>query len=189
MKKLLLLLILSISTVSLACWYNYYNYEDYIYGINNFERHSGIQFINENGKMTSKYTVSNNMVVDFPISVSMKITSDSTVNGTHKPEVMYCALQYRVLPYGEWVTVAEHDFKAGSIPLNALPNFYLGKNNINPIGCKKDDVIMIRLYVTDGTWQSGELDDMCADKLGKHDGNKRKDLITLLDTYEYTLAN
>ena len=48
---------------------------------------------------------------------------------------------------------------------------------------------MIRLYVTDGTWQSGELDDMCADKLGKHDGNKRKDLVTLLDTYEYTLAN
>jgi hypothetical protein len=188
MKKLIALLIASISYVSSACWYRYYNYEDYIYGINNFDRFASIEFVTESGKQSSKYTVKNNMVVDLPLSVSMKLVSNSNVNGAAKPEIKYCALQYRVLPYGEWVTVAEHQFSTGNIEFDELPKFYLGKNNINPLNCKKDDVIMIRLYVTDGVWQSGELDSLCTEHLKTNwDGNKRKDLLTLQDTYSYTL--
>lgn len=188
MKKFIALATLFISFTVSACWYNFYNYEDYIFGVNNFERHSDVEFVTEDGKTTTRYNVKNNMVVDFPISVSMKLTSDSTVNNVDKPEIIYTALQYRVLPDGEWITVAEHDFNAGQIPLDAAPSFYLGRNNINPLNCKKDDVIMIRLYATDGQWQSGDLSDMCDKKLGHFEGNRRKDLLTLQDSYEYTLA-
>ena len=61
------------------------------------------------------------MVVDFPISVSVKLVSNDEVvlsdeNGNKvtvpnelpnnvKKEIISCALQYRVLPNGNWVTV------------------------------------------------------------------------------------
>ena len=48
MKKILAILLTGISIAAEACWYNFYNYEDYIYGINNFNRHSDVSFITAN---------------------------------------------------------------------------------------------------------------------------------------------
>lgn len=80
-------------------------------------------------------------------------------------EYVTCKLQYRVLPNGSWVTVAERNFEPDTIPANAMPTFYLGRNNITPKGLKQGDVIMIRVYVSRGTTESGDLDDLCNEKL------------------------
>jgi hypothetical protein len=79
MKKLISLFLIGVSTVANACWYNFYNYEDYIFGINNFKRHADVSFITANNTQTTKYKVTNNMIVDLPISVSMKLTSNTTI--------------------------------------------------------------------------------------------------------------
>lgn len=102
-----------------------------------------------------------------PITVNVKLTSGSTVQFSEeaKPEIVTCVLQYRVLPKGNWVTVKEYLTPSGTIPFTAPPFAYFGKNNIWPKDIKAGDVIMIRLYITDGMYQSGNLLDKCEDKL------------------------
>ncbi len=177
MKKLgvLLAAIAAFTTTAFGCWYKFYNYEDYIYAINNREVHTEQVIVSDTANKKIQYTVKNNMVVDFPVSVSVKLVSNDavvldnneggqTTVTNQKPEIISCALQYRVLPNGNWVTVQKYETETGTIPQAYPPNFYLGRNNIYP-KCKKGDVIMIRLYVTDGIWQSGDPASMCADKL------------------------
>lgn len=177
MKKLAVLLaaVIAYGTTAFGCWYKFYNYEDYIYSINNREVHTQQVIVTDKSQNKVQYTVKNNMIVDFPISVSVKLVSNDEVvlndqNGNNvtlskeKQEIISCALQYRVLPNGNWVTVQKYETASGTIPSSYPPNFYLGRNNIFP-KCKKGDVIMIRLYVTDGIWQSGDPASMCADKL------------------------
>lgn len=182
MKKLAVLLaaVMAYGTTAFGCWYKFYNYQDYIYAINNREVHTQQVIVTDKSQNKVQYTVKNNMVVDFPISVSVKLVSNDEVvlsdeNGNQvtvpnelpnnvKKEIISCALQYRVLPNGNWVTVQKYETASGTIPNSYPPNFYFGRNNIFP-KCKKGDVIMIRLYVTDGIWQSGDPASMCADKL------------------------
>ena len=93
------------------------------------------------------------MTVDFPVTAVMKLVSNSKIildDKTKKPEILRCMLQYRVLPRGNWITVEEYSTPTGSIPMSFPPAAYLGRNNIWPKNCKAGDVIMIRLYVTDG---------------------------------------
>ena len=108
MKKLAVLLtaVIAYGTTAFGCWYKFYNYEDYIYSINNREVHA------ESVKITDKtdknntvttYKVKNNMVVDFPVSVAVKLVSQDKVvlddsngnptdTGITKAEVLSCAL-------------------------------------------------------------------------------------------------
>lgn len=177
MKKLAVMLaaVMAYGTTAFGCWFKYYNYEDYIYSINNREVHTQQVIVTDKSKDKVQYTVKNNMIVDFPISVAVKLVSNDAVvlndeNGNpitlseEKKEIMSCALQYRVLPNGNWVTVQTYETASGTIPSSYPPNFYLGRNNIFP-KCKKGDVIMIRLYVTDGIWQSGDPASMCTNQL------------------------
>lgn len=173
MKKLAVLLaaVMAYGTTAFGCWYKFYNYEDYIYSINNREVHAeSIKITDKNNKVVT-YRVKNNMVVDFPLSVAVKLVSQDKVilddsngnptdTGIEKDEVLSCALQYRVLPNGNWVTVQKYETPTGTIPNSYPPNFYFGRNNIFP-KCKPGDVIMIRVYVTDGVWQSGDPASMC----------------------------
>lgn len=63
---------------SFGCWYNRISYNDYIYGVNNFERHAEATIAKgDDGKALTTYTVKNNMTVDFPVTVTMKLVSDS----------------------------------------------------------------------------------------------------------------
>ena len=48
---------------------------------------------------------------------------------------------------------------------DAVPSFYLGRNNIYPVGLKAGDVIMVRLYVSRGMTESGDIEDKCDKKL------------------------
>lgn len=176
---------------SFGCWYNRISYNDYIYGVNNFERHAEAKVEKDagDGKAVTTYTVQNNMTVDFPVTVTMKLVSDSQVildDDTKKPEILRCALQYRVLPNGNWTTVEEYKVPTGNIPMSAPPAAYLNRNNIWPKKCKAGDVIMIRLYVTDGSFQSGDLADKCDEQLGYGKSAKHPDKYTLPDAFTYT---
>lgn len=166
------------ATTTSACWYKYTQYNDYIYGINNFINHT---MVNDNGSDIT-FMVQNNQIVDLPCSVSINLEQNSVLAEGEDPDLetthVICKLQYRVLPAGDWIDVAEREFEHGTIPVDALPAFYFGRNNIHPQGLKKGDVIMIRLYVQRGPYTSGEEEDLCANKLFD---NKFQ------DTYHYTI--
>lgn len=179
-----------VTTSAFGCWYNRISYNDYIFGVNNFERHTEATITKgSDGKAVTKYKVENNMVVDFPVTVTMKLVSDSKIildDTTKKPEILRCALQYRVLPNGNWTTVEEYKVPTGTIPMSAPPAPYLNRNNIWPKKCKAGDVVMIRLYVTDGSFQSGDLADKCEEYLDYGKSAKFPSKYTLPDTFEYT---
>ena len=179
-----------IAAQAFGCWYNRISYNDYIFGVNSFERHTEATISKGgDGKATTTYSIENNMVVDFPITVTVKLVSDTQVildDETKKPELLRCALQYRVLPSGSWTTVEEYKVPTGKIPVSAQPATYLGKNNVWPKKCKAGDVIMIRLYVTDGSFQSGDLADKCEEQLGYNKSVKFPGKYTLPDTFNYT---
>lgn len=193
MNKLLATLatIVLAATTVFGCWYNRISYNDYIFGVNKFERHVEATVTkDEDGKAKTTYHVKNNMVVDFPVTVTMKLVSDSQIildDETKKPELLRCALQYRVLPNGNWTTVEEYKVPTGKIPMSAPPAAYLNRNNIWPKKCKAGDVVMIRLYVTDGSFQSGDLADKCEEQLGYGKSTKFPSKYTLPDTFDYTL--
>ena len=195
MKKLIAIAAIFASLAANACWYYFYQYEDFIKGINNFQRHANAEIVtwNDHGQpvRTTQYSVENNLVVDFPITVSVKLVSDTpifigAVTETNKAELLECALQYRVLPNGKWVTVEHYTTPTGTIGIDTATDFYLGQNNIAP-KCKKGDVIMIRLYVTDGIWQSGPLEEDCSRMLGVGQSEKFPDKYTLPDFFTYNL--
>jgi len=74
MKKILLIFAAFLSTTAFSCWFGTYDYEDYIYSINNIQLHTSSVKV-QPYHTTVKYTIKNNMVVDFPISVSVKLVS------------------------------------------------------------------------------------------------------------------
>lgn len=179
------------TTTAFGCWYNRISYNDYIFGVNNFERHAEAKIEKDkgDGKAVTSYTVHNNMTVDFPVTVTMKLVSDSQIildDDAKKPEILRCALQYRVLPNGNWTTVEEYKVPTGTISMSAAPAAYLNRNNIWPKKCKAGDVVMIRLYVTDGSFQSGDLADKCDEQLGYGKSVMHPDKYTLPDTFTYT---
>lgn len=193
MKKILILLTLLNSFVANACWYEYKTRKDYISGINNFEYHT---IIKDAETANTSYIVKNNMKVDFPISVSVKIFTDTfdniSISETNKVSIstdIQCKLQYRILPNGGWITVNEQIHKVDSIDSDLQPSFYLGRNNIMPLNCKAGDVIMIRLYVTNGVYQTGDLNSMCDKLLKSGNSTENSNLKTLNDEYTYKISD
>ena len=115
-----------VSYSALGCQYNQVDYHDYIAGLNAYERHSETVISrDQQNKAVIQFNVVNNMVVDFPITVVVKLTSDSPIfvgdddPDNRKPEILRCKLQYRVLPVGSWVTVKEYDVPTGRIPADS----------------------------------------------------------------------
>ena len=164
MKKITLFLSMLATMSTLACWYQRINYNDYIYAINTYERHV-IETESVNSKITKTiYTVKNNQIVDLPMTVSMKLVSNTPVyidDSTKKPTLLTGKLQYRVLPNGNWVTVEEFKRPTGTLPIELPPSTYFDRNNIMPRNLKAGDVIMVRMYLTDGIWQTGDITSMC----------------------------
>lgn len=182
-----------------ACWYRKTNYNDYIFTVNNAERHTSLVKTIDAGsqKVNSiEYTEENYMVVDLPITCTMKLTSEtpititddqqpgSRINDNARAVPVDAKLQYRVLPAGEWVTVSEFSIDSGRLPNSYPPAPYLGRNNISPKGLKAGDKIMIRLYVTDNAgWQSGDLASKCDE--GSYNGQP----VYLNKTISYKMTN
>ena len=179
------------TTSVLACWYQRVNYTDYISSVNTTPQIVSYEIVSNASKNTTfqKYHVENNKVVDLPVTVVCKLTSGNTTQFSSdvKSQIVTCLLQYRVLPNGNWVTVKQYLTASGSIPFTAPANAYFGKNNIWPKDIRAGDVIMIRMYITDGIYQSGNLLDKCEDKLQDVSttwGTKK----ALPDIFEYTIG-
>ena len=171
---------------ALGCQYSQKQYADYISSLNTLDPRVAVRY-DAAGDVELRFDVRNNMVVDFPVTVTAKLISDSPilVDYGSKPEILRCKLQYRILPAGKWVTVKDYDVPTGTIAATNAPTTYFGRNNVWPQGCKAGDVVMIRMYVTDGNFQSGELDDMCEDKLGVGKSSTFPQKYTLPDTFSY----
>ena len=190
MKKKTLTLVAAVSlwTSCFGCWYCKSNYTDYIYTIND-------KVVNEqstNASGVCSYTVRNNQVVDFPLTVSMRLISKDTIDLNDGSKTDYCReivggrLQYRILPGGNWTTVQQQTQPMGYISKDSAPGTFFGNNNIWPKGLKAGTVIMIRLYVTDGMWQSGTLANACSDKLTTV-STQYGDRTSLPDSFQYSL--
>ena len=83
MKKIIAIALTSLAALAAtACWYQKANYNDYIATINNFERHISRLDVTQ-GSWTHiqaiKYEIDNQLKVDFPITVTRKLTSEKPI--------------------------------------------------------------------------------------------------------------
>ena len=149
MKSLIVFLTTIIANVSLACWFTQENFNrDYIAGVNNYFAHY------EETENISNAIYHNGISTSLPLTVWVKIGSRENAQGQLMP-IVKGVLQYKVLPNGNWVTVKTVYNK---LPLDrALPAAIFGKNNIDPQVAPGTE-ILIRVYLTDGIFETGDLD-------------------------------
>lgn len=191
MKKTLALLAMMVATRVFPCQQQAkaFSYQDYIYGINNFVTVSQVQTTEDENGVKTHYTVRNNQEVDLPLTVFVKLTSNTMIGATEgeQKEMIRAKLQYRILgktsstDSSDWITVRDLSKPQGTISKAAPPGAYFGRNNIDPYNIQPGDVIMIRYYVTDGTWQSGVEANKCKSLLTTVGGK-----YTLPNSYDYT---
>lgn len=199
MKKIIATALVSlVSLAATACWYKKSNYNDYIAVVNNMQRHTSRLDITQDVAshvQAINYKIDNQLKVDFPVTVTMKLTSEEPIVmidayavgaavDTRRSKIE-ARLEYRVLPHGDWINVSEYSIETGRLPAAYPPAPYLGRNNINPKGLKAGDKIMIRLYVTDGQWQSGDPNSKCDALADSADYTYRYEF----PRYDYTVKN
>ena len=154
MKKLLILCAAVLTVNTFACWFTQENFNgNYIAGVNNYQS----RYTETANLSQAIYT--NDLLVAFPLTVWVKLTplkyspSGELLN-TPIPLVK-AVLQYKVLPAGSWKTVKT--IKNVSWPLNwQHPVALFGKNSIDP-EISAGTAILIRLYLSDGTFETGDL--------------------------------
>jgi hypothetical protein len=153
MKKLLTTILLFSALAASACWFTEANFnKTYIAGVNNFFAH----YIEAD--TIGEATYSNGMTVAMPLTVWVKVsprTADQPGEVAGTKEIVRAVLQYKILPSGSWVTVKDYntpdwdmDFE-GAVPL-------FGMNCIN-INVAAGTQILIRVYFSDGTYETGDL--------------------------------
>lgn len=81
MKKLLATAAALMVLAASACWYRKANYNDYIATVNNGIRHVASLEVTEPGMhiQSIEYAVTNCIEVDFPVTVTMRITSEDPI--------------------------------------------------------------------------------------------------------------
>lgn len=157
MKKFLTSLVLTSALLVQACWFTTENFNgNYIAGANNFvEHYTPVESINS-------AVYHNGGSVSLPLTVYVRITeSKSTQQGqTVSGQVQIAILQYKVKhnnTWGKWKTVKKYSNTSWSL-YNTKPTAFFGKENINPKGLVSGDEIMVRLYLSDGVYETGDLD-------------------------------
>lgn len=154
MKKLLSILAAVLTVNSFACWFTQENFNgNYIAGVNNYQaRYSETANLSQ-----AIYT--NDLSVAFPLTVWVKVTplkyspSGELLN-TPAPLVK-AVLQYKVLPSGAWKTVKTIENVSWKINWQH-PVALFGKNTIDP-DVPAGTAILIRFYLSDGTFETGDL--------------------------------
>lgn len=153
MKKLLTTILLFVSLAASACWFTLANFNAvYISGVNNYVSH-----YEEVGDIQSA-TYHNGQVVAMPLTVWVKVgprTADQPGEAAGTKQIVRIALQYKILPGGQWVTVRDYANPDWIVDFDApVPLFGTGCINVN-VGSGME--MLIRLYVTDGIYESGDL--------------------------------
>lgn len=149
MKSLFAALLIGIASVASACWFTAENFNrDYIAGVNNYFVHY------DETTNIANATYRNGSSVSLPITVWVKVGPRMNSDG-QLMAIQKAVLQYKILPAGEWVTV--RTIYNYSFPIQwALPVALFGNNNIDP-QISAGTEILIRVYLTDGVFETGDL--------------------------------
>ena len=149
------------ATAAFACWFTETNFNgNYISGVNNYAEHySG------NAATVASATYYNGQSVALPLTVYIKIharEADQPGETAGVKEITRAVLQYRVRSNGVWTggwtTVRDYDNPSWDMNTD-YPVPLFGSYNIAPKGIHAGDEIYLRLYVTDGVYQSGDLEE------------------------------
>lgn len=142
------------TTVAWSCWFTSSNFNaTYIAGVNNFFAHYTEAISIDNA------TYHNGQTVAMPITVFVKVSprfgdEDGEVAGAK--EITRAVLQYKILPSGSWVTVKDIDNPDWSMNFDH-PVALFGRNTINLSNIPSGTEMLIRLYLSDGTYETGDL--------------------------------
>lgn len=154
MKKLLSLLTTLLTISSFACWFTQENFNgNYIAGVNNYQS----RYTETANFSQAIYT--NDLSVTFPLTVWVKVTplkyspSGELLN-TPIPLVK-AVLQYKVLPSGSWKTVKKIENVSWKMDFSH-PVALFGKNSID-LDVPAGTAILIRFYLSDGTFETGDI--------------------------------
>ncbi|MFA6930008.1 MAG: hypothetical protein WCT05_06755 [Lentisphaeria bacterium] len=152
MRKLLTTILLTALTAS-ACWFTEANFNSaFIAGVNNFFAHY------VEAETIEEATYANGQTVAMPLTVWVKVsprTADQPGEVAGTKNIVRAVLQYKILPSGEWVTVKDYDTPDWDMNFEgAVPLF--GMNCIN-VNVSAGTQMLIRVYLTDGTYETGDL--------------------------------
>lgn len=153
MKKLFSSIFLLTAFTLSACWFTEANFNAvYIAGVNNYVSH-----YDETDNFNSVIYY-NGQSVALPLTVWVKVSpriADQAGEAAGTKDVIRAVLQYKVLPSGNWITVKDLAYLDWRLAFDdKIPLF--GMNNVNP-NVSDGTEILIRVYVTDGTYENGDL--------------------------------
>ena len=132
-----------------ACWFSEDNFNgNYIAFL------SGDALHYKPTSLMSQATYYNGMTVDMPFTVYVKVAP--RFDGGNTRSITVAELQYKVLPSGPWTTVKRLQNVSWEMNFNN-PVSLFGKNTINLTDIAAGTKIAIRLYLTDGIYETGDL--------------------------------
>jgi len=146
LKRLCCAALAALSFQLAACWFDEENFDgNFIAGVNNFQAHHSA-----GAASLASATYSNGAGVAMPITVWVKVSPRAG------NRIVRATLQYKVLPNGNWVTVRTIDNPSWDMDFSH-PVALFGRNCIDIPGVAAGTAILIRLYLSDGTYETGSL--------------------------------
>ena len=150
------------STIVHACWFTADNFNTcYIAGVNSYVSHYSP------AESIGSAVYKNGQTVDFPLTVWVKVSdrfADQPGEAEGKKAIIHAVLQYRVLPNGRWKTVRELKNLNWDMDFQN-PVALFGKNNVSIPGIAAGTEVLIRLYLSDGTYETGDLNATISDSI------------------------
>lgn len=144
----------ALAVAAQACWFTADNFNgNYIAGVNNYVEHY------TPAANIGSAVYHNGGTVDMPITVYVKVGrrfADQEGESAGSKAIQKAVLQYKILPNGAWVTVKTLENLSWEMDFQ-YPVALFGKNNINLKGLAAGTEILIRLYLSDGTYETGDL--------------------------------
>lgn len=152
LKTLLTSVLSSIAIAASACWFTQDNFNgNYIAFLSGDVAHY------TKTDLLSNAVYHNGQTVSMPFTVFVKV-GDRFQDGEGNSTVKRAVLQYKVLPDGGWVTVK--DINNPNWKMNfENPVALFGRNTINIPGLAANTEVLIRLYLSDGVYETGDLNE------------------------------
>ena len=146
LKKLCCAALAALSFSLAACWFDEDNFDgNFIAGVNNYQAHHSA-----GAASLAAAAYANGASVAMPITVWVKV---SPRDGNR---IVRATLQYKILPSGSWTTVRTIDNPSWNMDFSQ-PVALFGRNCIDIPGVAAGTSILIRLYLSDGTYETGSL--------------------------------
>lgn len=152
LKTLLASVLSTVAIAASACWFTQDNFNgNYIAFLTGDVAHY------TKTDLLSNAVYYNGQTVAMPFTVFVKV-GDRFQDGQGNTTITRAVLQYKVLPSGEWITVK--DINNPSWKMNfENPVALFGRDTINISGLSANTEILIRMYLTDGISETGDLSD------------------------------